>query len=162
MDKNGKIAGKVSIIDIGVIILVLAAVVGLCIRFLSNTTTAVTSNETFRYVVKINSVRDFTVQALKKGGITTDKKSQIVLGEIKDVQVGEAKMQATTADGTIKWATLPDKYTCMVTIEADGRESEDGYILDDTTELSVGRTVDIYTKYVKTSGEIISVEVVND
>ena len=68
-------------------------------------------------------------------------------------------MQSTTADGKIKWATLPDKYTCMVTIEADGRESEDGYILDDTTELSVGRSVDIITKYVKTSGEIISVEV---
>ena len=159
MDKNGKIGGKVSIIYIGVIILVLAAIVGLGIRFMSNTTTAVTSHERFRYVVKINSVREFTINALQKGGITTDKKSEKTLGEIKNVEVSEAKMQSTTADGKIKWATLPDKYTCMVTIEADGRESEDGYILDDTTELSVGRSVDIITKYVKTSGEIISVEV---
>ena len=162
MDKNGKIAGKISIIDLGVIILIIAAVIGLCVRFMSSTTTAVTSNETFRYVVKINSVRKFTVDALQKRGITTDKKSEMTLGEITDVQVGEAKMQSTTADGRIEWSNLPDRYTCMVTIEAEGRESEDGYILDDTTELSVGRTVDIVTKYVKTTGEIISVEVLED
>lgn len=159
MDKNGKIGGKISVIDLGVILLVIAAVIGLCVRFMSSTTTAVTSNETFRYVVKVNSVRDFTVKALEKGGILTDKKSELELGEIKNIQTDDAKMQSTTADGNIKWSNLPDRYTCMVTIEAQGRESEDGYILDDTTELSVGRSVEIITKYVKTSGEIMSVEV---
>lgn len=162
MDKNGKIGGKLSIIDLGVILLIIAAVIGLCIRFMSGTTTAVTSDETFRYVVKVNSVREFTVKALQKGGITTDKHSEMDLGEITNVEVGDAKMQSTTADGRIEWSNLPDRYTCMVTIVADGRESEDGYILDDTTELSVGRSVDIITKYVKTSGEIISVEVLDE
>ena len=160
MDKNGKIGGKISIIDIGVIVLIIAAAIGLVIRFTSGTTTAVTSNETFRYVVKVNAVREYTVKALQKGGITTDKKAEKVLGEIKDVEVGDAKMQSTTAEGKIEWSNLPDKYTCQVTIEAEGRESEDGYILDDTTELSVGRSVDIITKNVITSGEIISVDVV--
>lgn len=160
MDKNGKIGGKISIIDIGVIVLIFAAAIGLVIRFTSGTTTAVTSNETFRYVVKVNMVREYTVNALQKRGITTDKKAEMVLGEIKDVKVEDSKIQSTTASGKIEWSNLPDKYTCYVTIEAEGRESEDGYILDDTTELSVGRSVDIITKNVKTSGEIISVDVV--
>lgn len=160
MDKNGKIGGKISIIDIGVLVLIIAAAIGLVIRFTSGTTTAVTSNETFRYVVKVNMVREYTVNALQKRGITTDKKAEMVLGEIKDVKVEDSKIQSTTASGKIEWSNLPDKYTCYVTIEAEGRESEDGYILDDTTELSVGRSVDIITKNVKTSGEIISVDVV--
>ena len=160
MDKNGKIGGKISIIDIGVIVLIIAAAIGLVIRFTSGTTTAVTSNETFRYVVKVNMVREYTVNALQKRGITTDKKAEMLLGEIKDVKVEDSKIQSTTASGKIEWSNLPDKYTCYVTIEAEGRESEDGYILDDTTELSVGRSVDIITKNVKTSGEIISVDVV--
>ena len=58
MDKNGKIGGKISIIDIGVIVLIIAAAIGLVIRFTSGTTTAVTSNETFRYVVKVNMVEN--------------------------------------------------------------------------------------------------------
>lgn len=160
MDKNGKIRGKVSIIDIGVILIILAAIVGLCIRFMSGTTVAVTSNETFRYTVKVSSVREYTVNALEKKGILTDKNSEMELGEITQVETQDAKMQSTRADGKIEWSNLPDRYTCIITIEAQGRESEDGYILDDTTELSVGRSVEIITKYVKTSGEIMSVEVV--
>lgn len=160
MDKNGKIGGKISIIDIAVILLIVLAAAGIGMRFMSSATTAATSNVTLRYVVKINAVRSFTVDALKKGTLITDKKSEMKLAEIKDIEVSESRMQSTTANGEIKWATLPDKYSCLVTIEAQGRESEDGYLLDDTTEVSVGRMVELYTKYVKTSGEIIKVEVV--
>lgn len=159
MDKNGKIGGKISIIDIAVILLVLIAALGIGIRFMSGATTAVTSNVTLKYTVKVLGVREFTVNALKKDSVMLSKDDEII-AEIKDMEVADTKIQSTTANGEIKWATLPDKYTCMLTIEAQGRESEDGYMLDDTTEVSVGRTVDINTKYVKTTGEIMSVEIV--
>lgn len=160
MDKNGKIKGKFSIIDLAVIVLAIAVVVGICVRFGSNITGAVTSDVSFVYKIKVNGVRDFTVDALEKKGYVTDKKSQEIIGEIVDVEVSESKMQSTTADGQIEWSVLPDRYQCVVTIKADGRESEDGYMLNDSTELSVGRNTDLITKYVKTSGDIISVEVV--
>ncbi len=160
MDKNGKIGGKISIIDIAVILLVLIAAAGIGIRFMSNATTAVTSDVTLRYTVKVLGVREFTVNALKKASVMLSKDDDII-AEIKDIEVSDSKIQSTTASGEIKWATLPDKYTCMLTVEAQGRESEDGYLLDDTTEVSVGRAVDINTKYVKTTGEIMSVEKVD-
>ena len=159
MDKNGKIGGKISIIDIAVILLVLIAALGIGIRFMSGATTAVTSNVTLKYTVKVLGVREFTVNALKKDSVMLSKDDEII-AEIKDMEVADTKIQSTTANGEIKWATLPDKYTCTLTVEAQGRESEDGYMLDDTTEVSVGRTVDVNTKYVKTTGEIMSVEVV--
>ena len=158
MDKNGKIGGKISIIDIAVIILIIAAAIGITIRFTSGTTSAVTSNITLRYVVKVNAVRSFTVDALGKSSLLTDKKAELDLGEIKNIETADSKIQSTTTSGKIKWSNLPDKYTCMVTIESQGRESEEGYVIDDTTELSVGRTMEIDTKYVKTTGEIRSVE----
>ncbi|MDD6484965.1 MAG: DUF4330 domain-containing protein [Clostridiales bacterium] len=161
MDKNGRIKGKFSIIDIAVIVLVIAVIAGIVIRFGSGVTSAVTSDVTFKYTVKVNGVREFTVKGLEKKGYITDKKSTEKIGEIQSVEVSEAKIQSTTANGTIEWSTLPDRYQCVVTIIADGRESEDGYLLNDTTELSVGRNVDLITKYVKTSGDIISVEVID-
>lgn len=159
MDKNGKIGGKVSIIDIAVIVLILAAVLGIGVRFMSSATTAAKSDVALKYVVKVSAVRGFTVDALKKGELLTDKKSEKELGKITDVQEDAAKIQSTTADGKIKWAELPDKYNCMVTVEAQGRESDNVYILDDTTEIAVGREVELITKYVKTTGEIVKVEV---
>lgn len=162
MDKNGRIKGKFSIIDLAVIILAIAVIAGIFVRFGSRITGAVTSDASFVYKIKVNGVRDFTVKALEKKGYVTDKKSTQIIGEIVDVEVDEAKIQSTTAAGQIEWSTLPDRYQCTVTIKANGRESEDGYMLNDTTELSVGRNTDLVTKYVKTSGDIISVDILNN
>ena len=146
MDKNGKIGGKVSIIDILVIILIIVVIGGIAVRYGSGITTAVESDKQFEYVLKVENV--------------TDKKSEKNLGEIVDVKVEDATLQSTTAEGKITNPKLPDRYTCYVTIRATGKESENNYILEDITELSVGRNIDLYSKYVKTTGDIQSVKVV--
>ena len=74
MDKNGKIGGKVSIIDILVVVLVVAVIVGIVARYGSSVTGAVKSNKQFEYVLKVESVRQYTVDALEKKGKVTDKK----------------------------------------------------------------------------------------
>ena len=150
MDKNGKIAGKISIIDILVILLVIVVIAGIAVRYGSKITTAVRSSEKFEY----------TVDALERKGRITDKKSEKDLGNIVDVRYEPAKMQSTTANGRVVMPVMPDRYTCYVTIQAVGRESDDNYVLDDSTELSVGRDVELYSKYVKTSGTIESVKVI--
>ncbi len=160
MDKNGKIKGKVSIIDIFVILLVILVVVGIAARYGSKVTDAVKSDKQFEYVLKIENVRQYTVDALLKKGAVTDKKSEKHLGEIEDVRVEQGTLQSTSANGNVTMTELPDRYTCYVTIKATGKESDDNYILEDSTELSVGRNIDLYSKYVKTSGDITSVSVV--
>ncbi|MGN0107728.1 MAG: DUF4330 domain-containing protein [Hominilimicola sp.] len=161
MDKNGKIKGKVSIIDILVILLIVVVIVGIAARYGSSVTTAVQSDKQFEYVLRVENVRKYTVNALQKMGNVTDKKSEMNLGEIIDVRVENATQQSTTAMGEIKKPEMPGRYTCYVTIRATGKESEDNYILEDSTELSVGRNIDLYSKYVKTSGNITSVKVVD-
>ena len=161
MDKNGKIGGKISVIDILVILLIAVVIGGICVRYGSKVTDAVKSSEKFEYVLRIEGVRKYTVDALSKKGKITDKKSEMDLGDIIDVRYENATQLSTTASGHIVKAELPDRYTCYVTIQSTGRESDDNYVLDDTTELSVGRYIDLYTKYVKTSGAIESVEVID-
>ena len=162
LDKNGKIFGKISIIDIAVILIIAAVAAGIFARYGSRVTTAVQSREEFRYVLKVEAVRQYTVDALNKKGAVTDKKSEKNLGEIVDVRVEGATKESVTADGKVVYAPMPDYYTCYVTIDAHGKESADNYVLEDTTELSVGRIVDLYSKYVKTSGVLTSVEVIDD
>lgn len=159
MDKNGKIGGKISIVDILVVLLVIAVIAGIALRYGSRITDAVKSDRQFEYVLEVENVRQYTVDALQKKGKVTDKKSEKDLGEITDVKIEEASFQSTTASGEIKKSKLPERYTCLVTIKANGKESEDNYILADSTELSVGRNIDLYSKYVKTTGNIKSVRV---
>lgn len=158
MNKDGKIKGKFNIIDLLAIILVIAVAVGIVLRFKSTITTAVKSDEEFVYTVKVTGVKNYTVDALEKKGKITDKKSEIDLGEITKVVSEPCKTEAETADGKIVEAEQPDRYNVTVTIKTRGKEAENSYITADSNELSVGRMTDIYTKYVHTSGKIMSVE----
>lgn len=160
LDKNGKIGGKVSIIDILILLVVVVVAAGICMRYGSRVTSSVKSSEKFEYVLKIEGVRQYTVDALNKKGAVTDKRSEKNMGEITDVRVENATKESVTADGLVTYAEVPDYYTCYVTVNAHGKESADNYVLDDTTELSVGRIVDFYSKYVESSGVIMSVHVV--
>lgn len=158
MNKDGKIKGKFNIIDLLAIILVIAVAVGIVVRFKSTVTTAVKSDEGFVYTVKVSGVKSYTVDALEKKGKVTDKKSELDLGEITDVVAEPASTQTERADGKIITAEQPERYDVTVTIKTRGKEAENSYITADSNELSVGRMTDIYTKYVHTSGKIMSVK----
>ncbi|MBQ3123800.1 MAG: DUF4330 domain-containing protein [Clostridia bacterium] len=158
MNIDGKIKGKFNVIDLLAIILVIAVAVGIVVRFKSTITTAVRSDEGFVYTVKVSGVKSYTVDALEKKGKVTDKKSGLDLGEITDVVAEPASTQTERADGKIVMSEQPERYNVTVTIKTRGKEAENSYITADSNELSVGRTTDIYTKYVHTSGKIMSVE----
>lgn len=162
MNKNGKIKGKFNIIDLLVIVLVIAMIGGIALRFGSRVTTAVKSDEEFEYVVRVEAVRQYTIDALNKKGVVTDKKSTMDLGEIVSVEYEPATMTSQTADGKLVNAALPEKYTALVTIRTTGKESDNSYITADSNELSVGRTTELFTKYVHTSGSIESVKKINE
>ena len=66
MDKNGKLGGKISIIDVMAIVLVVLVAAGIGVRYKSRITGSVKSHETFEYVIRVSSIRDYTVNALKK------------------------------------------------------------------------------------------------
>lgn len=162
MNKDGKINGKLNIIDLFAILLVIAVVVGIVVRFGSSVTTAVKSSEDFEYVVKVESVREFTVDALEKKGKLSDKNATVDLGEIIDVKSEPASFLSERADGAMVYAVQPNRYTAFVTIRTKGKESDNSYIMADSNELSVGRTTEIRSKYVNTTGSIVSVKKISE
>lgn len=158
MTKDGKIKGKFNIIDLLVILLIIAVIVGIAVRFGSSVTTAVKSDEEFEYVVKVESVRKYTIDALEKKGKLSDKKATVDLGEIVSVEYEPATFLSQKANGEVVKAEQPERYTAYVTIKTKGKESDNSYIMADSNELSVGRSTEIFSKYVHTSGTIMSVE----
>lgn len=158
MNKDGKIKGKFNIIDILAIVLVLVVIAGIVWRFGSSVTTAVQSDSEFVYTVRVEGIRDCTIKALEKKGKITDKNSTMDLGEILNVEVEPATTNVQLVDGTTITGQLPERYKATVTIKTYGKESDNSYITADSNELSVGRTTEIISKYVHTSGKIMSVE----
>lgn len=166
MNKDGKIKGKFNIIDILVIVLIIAVIAGLAVRYGSRITSAVKSDEEFEYVVRVQSVRMYTIDALKETKDTesklSDKKGTVDLGKITNVEYEPATVISEKADGTIVDAPQEDRYTAYVTIRTRGKESDNSYITADSNELSVGRSTEIYSKYVHTSGLIMEVNKIGE
>ena len=157
IDKNGKLFGKLNIIDLAVILVIIAAAAGICVRFVSTAADNVRSKTDFTYVVEIEGVRLCTVEALERKGLVTDTKTKNVIGEITDVEYQPMKTQSMKSDGTTVFAEVPDRYTALVTVKSEGSESDKGYFVGENIELSVGTTMTMATKYVNSSGKVKSI-----
>lgn len=157
MDKNGKIFGKINIIDLVAILIVILAIVGITIRFTSIAAENVNKKAEFSYVVGIEDVRIYSINALTQKGIVTDKQGNII-GEITDVEYDTMKKQLINENGESVKETVPERYAARVTITAEGKDTDSGYFVGENTELSVGSSITMYTKYSNCSGKIIEVQ----
>lgn len=158
IDKNGKIGGQVSIIDIFAIIIVVIAVIGISIRFISSPSKSARERVKLSYVIEIDGIREYTVNALNKQGIVIDAKQKCLIGEITDVSSKPQTMEQFDAKGNIVYAEVPNKYTAEVTVISDAKESDSGYFVGNDTVLSVGSDISIATKYVNSSGKVKKIE----
>ena len=162
MDKNGKIFGKVSIIDLLVLLAVIVGVAGFSVRFFSTAADNVNEKTKFEYVVEVQDVRSFTVDALDKKGIVTEKKSGGVIGEIINVESEAYKMPHVLSNGRVIDVSIPEKYTVNVTVVGEGNETNGGYYIGENVELSVGSTITMASKYANSTGKVKSVKIITE
>jgi len=158
MDKNGKLFGKISIIDLLVVITIIVGAVGFSMRFLSLESKNITEKAKFEYVVEVEEVRNYTVDALNKKGIVTKPYTDEVLGEVVKVESEPYTEQEVLSNGRTVVVEIPEKYKVRITIECEGKESDEAFFAGREQEIAVGTTVGIATKYANTNGKIISVK----
>lgn len=157
MDKNGKIFGKINIIDLAAILVVVLAIIGITIRFTSIAAENVNTKSNFSYVVEIEDIRIYSVNALKKMGTATDKQGNVI-GEITNVEIDILERQLINENGKSIKVVTPERYVAKVTLESEGKDTDSGYFVGENTELSVGSTISMHTKYSNCSGKIIKVD----
>lgn len=158
LDRNGKLFGKVSIVDLLAALVVLVAVIGIGARFFTSASDNVRGKTQLSYVVEFENVRMYSIDALNHKGIATDTKSGAVIGEIVNVEYEPYKTHEITASGDAILAEVPERYIARITLNAEGNETAKGYFVGDNIELSVGGSVAMSTKYVNTNGRVISIE----
>lgn len=158
IDKKGRLFGKINIIDLLVISAIAVTAVGISFRFISTASENVKKTTELTYVVEIEGIRDYTLRALDKKGIVTNTKDDSVMGEIVSVEYQQSETQSVTTSGETVFAKIPERYTALITVKAEGRESDSSYFVGNNIELSVGSTISMTTKYVNSSGRVVSIQ----
>ncbi len=128
LDEKGKLFGKISIVDIGVLLLIIALLGGLYYRYSAvDKHNSAAKFDTLEYTVLVEEVRQQSIDAIIIGTDIYDVKTDTPMGKIVSKEVLPATDQLTKADGTVVIAEKPGKFNVLITIQVPGIESKYGY-----------------------------------
>ena len=160
MDSNGKLFGKLSIVDLFVFLLVVAMVAGVAFRFGFSGWAANRDENTFRYTVRIDSVRYFTLRYHVVGAPVYDFFDNHRLGVVHSVRYEQTYVTQILEDGTAIPVPRPVDRILYIYIETPGFMTEQSYFTEDSFELRVGSSISMLFRYVQVTGTVANIEVI--
>lgn len=134
IDKNGKLFGKVSIIDI-LIVVVLLAGLAFAAKFLGvfpAEQTAATGTEKIRITLYQEEVNTFTVENLKLNDPVTESMKNIDFGKVVDIKSDKSVSWGIDMDGKQVKSTKDGYSSVFITVEASGTVSRGGFTVNGT------------------------------
>ena len=162
IDHNGRLFGKVSIIDVLVVAVVLVLAVALNVKnnHLSHTSTSVT-NLPITYQVQVSGVRGYVADAIRTEDkmFDQDRSSGGTLGKIVDIEVLPSAKMAEFNDGTVDVVPAEDCVNLLLTIQGEGIVSEGRCLLNRIYDLGVNSSRNFYTKYAQFTGTVTGIQV---
>ena len=156
-NSKGKLFGKVSIVDIIVVVLIVVAIAGAYVRFSGNTAASVNETSEFYYQITIKEIRE-TNKDLLLDSIGTDfrlgGKVNSTMGTLVNAVAGDAVSFIEKTDGAIVSAVVPEKYDVVLTLKVNGSEDDTGYYTPELYEICAGKQVTITNIYCSVFGVI--------
>ena len=158
INKEGKLFGKISIIDILVIIIFFAVVLGVYVRIFAPAKVAKTEMKDFTYTVKIEMLNQSSIDALLKEGVVYDSETGEKIGKISEISQPVPTMTTgVTNRGAAVETAYPDSYTVTVKIKTKGSVNEGEFYTENKKKIVFGEDIEFETKYISAEGTITEV-----
>lgn len=127
IDKQGKLFGKINIIDLLVLLILVVAVVVVGVRFLAPKEQNLDRLEMKFYVEEVN---DWVADKIQIGDTMYDGTNQMTLGKVTSVEKGEPEIWAITEDG--RYVRVPKEgfSSLIITGEVQGKKTSTGAEID--------------------------------
>jgi hypothetical protein len=154
---------KINKFDVIAIVLLLALALVAYFKFnvIEHTKTD-TKMDKIEYVMEFKALRQYSVDTFKSGDTLYDSQTKMEIGTIKDISVKQCITYAETIKGTVVPAPTEDKYDVTITVETEGMETDKAYFANRSVELKVGTSKKVETLYIKSTGEIQSINVIKE
>jgi len=147
IDNNGRLFGKISVIDVLVILVVVVAALAIFTkRSGGETPGAQVSLTPVSYDITLRSVRDSAASCLQVGD-TVYADGGYDIGKIVAIDMQDSMVISTLVDGKQVVAPAYERYDVTVTIEVGCSISNGRYFANKTFEIGSNAEVKMYTKY---------------
>lgn len=140
VDEKGRLFKKINLIDLLIILIVLAAGIFVFYKFgKANITTVFEKKEPVILTFTVESVPDYTANAVKEGAVVTDKVSSAQLGKVTKAVVGPDISYAYDNSGRWVQSSKPGYASIELTVEGTGVFSGDGVVNIGNTKYYLNR-----------------------
>ena len=143
IDKNGKIGGKVSIIDLLIVVILLAALAFVGYRFLTKDRSGVVNTQPFVMSMTGAEVSNYVVENLEIGARVFDDTENNVLGYVTDIQTGAGYHYGVGNNGETVALFPDDSSSVVVTCRGEGTLDPNGLLIGGT-RYAIGHTFVVY------------------
>lgn len=159
LDEKGRVFGKISVIDLVVVlVLVVAGAWFAYAKFGRNLEADVAARQQpIEYTIIVPTLRPTTAEALAMGGSVFEFKTGANIGTIRGVKTEPCEVWTIIGDGT--WLKVKDdgKVDAYVTVSSTARVGEDTITVNGV-EVRVGLSLGIKTKWAQVNGHILTME----
>lgn len=159
MDKNGRLFGKISIIDVLVLLAVGVLAAALAFKGGQTHTGDASATVPITFQLRLNGERSYVADAVRVGDhlYDQDNSSGGPLGEILDIQTAPGRKLATLHDGAIEEVPVEDGVTLLLTVRGNGILSNNRYLLNRVYNLGVNTTRNYYTPYAQFTATVTAI-----
>ncbi len=143
IDEKGKLWGRINIIDLALILIVLAALAFVGMKFLGKGEIAIISEkQSVTVSIFTNGVFPFVKEQMQTGDEVRLQSNNALMGKIERLDIRNGFALIATADGRWVEADIPEKYSIDIVINGEAVKSGDSLSIGGTP-LLVGSEVTI-------------------
>ena len=150
IDNKGRLFGKVSLIDIFVLLAVVAILAGVYVRNFVLDTTAAGSNPdvTITYKAKIQGISNLLTDQFHVGDEFFDDTFKASHGVVKEIEIKPHETWQATPDGDYVKVYPPQRSDVYLTIEASGTVKDGKHFIGRNYEIEPNYGLYMHSKYV--------------
>ena len=144
IDEKGRLFGKISVIDIFVILAVIVLAAGFVYNRTSQHVRQIIMADTPMYVTfLVEGVRDFSLEAVQEGDIFFRQHERAPLGRVSRIEMGPAYGIMIRTDGTAEYVPMEGRFNMYITLSGVGSITDTGFFINGTQQMSEGGRISI-------------------
>jgi len=158
IDERGRLFGILNIIDLLIISIIAAALLGAYYKFglLNRMEGPQTVQDKTEVTIWVKDVSKYVVDAISEGDMVKEVRSNNEIGKIIKKEVAPYTDKASTSEGKWVVSEVPGKYSVFITMETPG--SPDGNLMLGSSEAKVGAQLLVKGPKFKVESYIVEVK----
>ncbi len=158
INSNGKLFGKINVLDFLVLLVILAVVGGVGYKFSRSGTDTLRRTDKIRIEFFVEEAPKFAVEAIEKGDILQDFQKGSFLGNVVDIEVSESVSYSSNADGEITKTSRDGYNSVHIVAEGGGLLGRDGGVTINNFDYFIGHTTILRVGSAKIMGRVYNIE----